>query len=36
MKVISPFGEMQRAGAPETAVKSITPCFYQPLVTTSG
>jgi len=27
MKFTLPLGEMQQAGAPETAAKSVTPCF---------
>jgi len=27
MKVTSPFSGTQQAGAPETAAKSVTPCF---------
>jgi len=32
----SPQGGIQQAGAPETAAKSITPCFYFRLVITSA
>jgi len=28
MKLRSPLGGIQQAGAPETAAKSIAPCFY--------
>jgi len=27
MKFTSPLGGLQQAGAPETAAKSVTPCF---------
>jgi len=31
-----PSGGIQQAGAPETAEKSVTPCFYLPLVIASS
>jgi len=33
MKFTSPLGGIQQVGAPETAAKSVTPCFYLRLVT---
>jgi len=34
MTFASPLGGMQQAGAPETAAKSVSPCFYFRLVIT--
>jgi len=37
VKLTSSLGTgVQQAGAPETAVKSVTPCFYLELVSTRG
>jgi len=36
IKLTSPLGGIQQTGAPETAVKSVNPCFYLWLVTRSG
>jgi len=36
MKLTSPLGGKRQVGAPETAAKSVTPCFYLRLGTTSG
>jgi len=36
MKRASPLGEMQQAAAPETAAKSVTPCFFLRLLFTNG
>jgi len=35
MKLPSSLGRIQQAGAPETAAKSVAPCFYLRLMTTS-
>jgi len=36
MKLASPLGVVQQAGAPETFAKSVTPRFHLRLVITSG
>jgi len=36
MTFASPLGGIQQAGAPETAAKSFSPCFYFRLVITSA
>jgi len=36
LKFASPLRGIQQAGAPETAAKIITPCFYLRLVITSA
>jgi len=36
MKLRLPLGEIQQASAPETAAKTVTPCFYLGLVIANG